>query len=202
MSITNRLNKHFAPAAVATAAVAMTAAAANASVVNWNSNLVIPGEGLYINVETQAYSSDRDLVPGYDINPFFFQDLYWSSPDYNLFSYVNIWPEAGGVTTLSNGTLVDGFSNYSYSGTSKFYGIGAWVLNSANNFGFRFLASDNMIHYGYGIMTVGANYGECTLTSVFYESDAGVGITVGSVPAPGAFALLGLAGFAGRRRRS
>ena len=200
MSIANRLNRRFALAAVATAA--MTAAAANASVVNWNSNLVIPGEGLYINVETQAYSSDRDLVPGYDINPFFFQDLYWSSPDYNLFSYVNIWPGVGGVSNLSNGTLVDGFSDYNFSGSSKFYGIGAWVYNAENAFGFRFLASDNMIHYGYGIMTVGANYGECTLTSVFYESDAGVGITVGSVPAPGAFALLGLAGFAGRRRRS
>ncbi len=200
MSISHRLNKHFALAAVATAA--MTAVAANASVVNWNSNLVIPGEGLYINVETQAYSSDRDLVAGYDIYPFFFQDLYWFSPDNDLPSYANIWPGVGGVSNLPNGTLVDGFSDYNSGGSSKFYGIGAWVLNSANNFGFRFLASDNMIHYGYGIMTVGASKYECTLTSVFYESDAGVGITVGPVPAPGALALLGLAGFAGRRRRS
>ncbi|MSR05065.1 MAG: PEP-CTERM sorting domain-containing protein [Phycisphaerales bacterium] len=75
-------------------------------------------------------------------------------------------------------------------------------MNGANAFGFRFIAADGLTHYGYGVMTIGANMGVRTLTSVSYESIAGVGITVVSVPAPGALALLGLAGFAGRRRRS
>jgi uncharacterized protein (TIGR03382 family) len=34
-----------------------------------------------------------------------------------------------------------------------------------------------------------------------YESQAGVGIAAGVIPAPGAIALLGLAGLAGSRRR-
>jgi hypothetical protein len=74
------------------------------------------------------------------------------------------------------------------------------MLNAANYFGFYFVASDNLVHYGYGVMTIGANMGVRTLTSVSYESVAETSITV--VPAPGALALLGLAGIASRRRRS
>jgi MYXO-CTERM domain-containing protein len=75
------------------------------------------------------------------------------------------------------------------------------VLNAANAFGFRFTAADGLTHYGYGIMTVGATMGVRTLTSVSYESVAATGITVVNVPAPGALALLGVAGLAGGRRR-
>ena len=53
MRISNRFEKHI----VAAAAVAMgAAAAANAAVVTWNCNLVIPNniDGQYINVETAA----------------------------------------------------------------------------------------------------------------------------------------------------
>jgi len=76
------------------------------------------------------------------------------------------------------------------------------VLNAANAFGFRFTAADGLTHYGYGIMTVGATMGVRTLTSVSYESVAATGIAVVAAPAPGALAVLGLAGFASRRRRS
>ena len=74
------------------------------------------------------------------------------------------------------------------------------MLNSANYFGFRFLGADALTHYGWGIMTVGATMGVRTLTSVTFETTAGASVTV--APAPGALALLGLAGFASRRRRS
>ena len=51
--------------------------------------------------------------------------------------------------------------------------------------------------YGFGVMRVGAVVGDRTLLSVSYEN-SGAAITV---PAPGALALLGVAGLAGTRRR-
>jgi hypothetical protein len=48
-------------------------------------------------------------------------------------------------------------------------------------------------------MSVGATNTVRTITDIFYEDVAATAITV--VPAPGAIALLGLAGLAGRRRR-
>ena len=48
-------------------------------------------------------------------------------------------------------------------------------------------------------LTVGAAITNRTLTDILYEDVAATAITV--VPAPGAIALLGLAGLAGRRRR-
>jgi hypothetical protein len=105
-----------------------------------------------------------------------------------------------GVANLSNGTLVSAASTF--GNTASGVANGGWVLNAANYFGFRFLGADAGTHYGYGIMTVGATMGVRTLTSVFFESTAATGISVVHIPAPGALALLGLAGFASRRRRS
>ncbi|PHX78943.1 MAG: hypothetical protein CK544_00220 [Planctomycetaceae bacterium] len=67
MRISNRFEKHI----VAAATVAMTAAAANAGLVTWNANLVIPNniDGQYINVETQTAGSAAGLVAGWDLNP-------------------------------------------------------------------------------------------------------------------------------------
>ena len=68
MRISNRFEKHI----VAAATVAMTAAAANAGLVTWNANLVIPNniDGQYINVETQTAASAAGLVAGWDLNPY------------------------------------------------------------------------------------------------------------------------------------
>jgi len=204
MRISNRFEKHI----VAAATVAMSAAAANASVVNWNCNLVVPQNsiGIYINVESQAYGYTPDQAPGWDINPYGSNSDYlaWYQTDYFSGCVLGLGQSGTleGVANLANGTRVDGTSVYSYESGESSVAKGGWVLNGANAFGFRFIAADGLAHYGYGVMTIGANMGIRTLTSVSYESDAGVGITVVSVPAPGALALLGLAGFAGRRRRS
>ena len=200
MHISNRFEKHI----VAAATVAMSAAAtANAAVVTWNCNLIIPNteEGLYINVQTQTYGSDS-TVTGWDLNPYGRPTtlMHWYGGFPTQLGCVT-GPSQGGipsaVASLSAGTVVGAASTFGLTDSSVT--AGGWVLNAANNFGFRFVAADGLIHYGYGVMTVGATMGVRTLTTVYYEDTAATSITI---PAPGALAVLGLAGFAARRRRA
>ena len=67
-SLKNRLAKHL----VAGAAAVAIAGSANAAIVTWNCNLVIPNniDGQYINVETQLAGSAAGLVAGWDLNPY------------------------------------------------------------------------------------------------------------------------------------
>jgi MYXO-CTERM domain-containing protein len=78
-------------------------------------------------------------------------------------------------------------------------GFGNWNLNSINYFGFRFAANTGLIHYGYGRMDVGANANVRTLKYIEWDTTPGAAVQV--APAPGALALLGLAGFGRSRRR-
>jgi hypothetical protein len=201
MRISNRFEKHV----VAAATVAMSAAAANASVVSWNANLVIPNnvDGQYINVETQVYGTTAASAAGWDLNPYGVptNTISWFAAEVPSGCVMGLGQ--GGtslaVASLSGGTVVGAASTF--TNTASSVTAGGWMLNAANNFGFRFVGGDGLTHYGYGIMTVGANMGVRTLTSVFYESVAATDITIAAVPAPGALALLGVAGLTGARRR-
>ena len=200
MRISNRFEKHI----VAAATVAMTAAAANAGLVTWNANLVIPNniDGQYINVETQTAGSAAGNVAGWDLNPYGTSTTAMSWFAAAAPSGCVMGLGQGGMTSavasLSGGTVVSSAS--SFGNTASSVTAGGWMLNSANYFGFRFLGADAGTHYGWGIMTVGATMGVRTLTSVTFETTAGASVVV--APAPGAIALLGLAGFASRRRRN
>ena len=204
MRISNRFEKHI----VAAATVAMSAAAtANAAVVTWNCNLIIPNtinEGLYINVQDQTYASDSDNIgAGWDLNPYGNDTDYlrWygggTSSPLGCVTGLGQGGTSVAVASLSAGTVVGAASTFDFVICSVTRG--GWVLNAANNFGFRFVAADGLIHYGYGVMTVGATMGVRTLTTVYYEDTAATSITI---PAPGALIILGLAGFASRRRRA
>jgi uncharacterized protein (TIGR03382 family) len=201
MRISNRFEKHI----VAAATVAMSAAAANAAIVTWNANLVIPNniDGQYINVQAQTYGSAAGLVSGWDINPYGTSttSMSWfaAAAPSGCVTGLGQGGTTTGVANLSNGTLVSAASTF--GNTASSVTAGGWVLNAANYFGFRFLAAAGTTHYGYGVMTVGANMGVRTLTSVSFESVAATGISVVHIPAPGALALLGVAGLAGSRRR-
>ncbi len=203
MSISNRLEKHFAVCAAAVATVACVGTA-NAALVTWNANLVIPNniDGQYINVETQVAGSAAGLVAGWDLNPYGTSTTAMSWFAAAAPSGCVTGLGQGGTTiavaSLSAGTLVSSAS--SFGNTASSVTAGGWKLNQANYFGFRFLGADAGTHYGWGIMTVGATMGVRTLTSVTFETTAATGVTV--VPAPGALALLGLAGLATRRRRA
>ena len=208
--LSNRLAKHFAAAA----AVTVVAGAANAAVVYSgviNFVCAVDIDGCYINVQTNTLSNGPGSgVPGWDVNP------YSSGGGMNFFNSTGggqlRYP---GVTTgpagnLALGTAIGATGSYNTSTTGVVFGnlAGNWQYSAENIIGFRFNAADGLAHYGWMRFLMGAAGSagtSMTRTVVDYgwESVAGVEIAAGAgiIPAPGAIALLGLAGLAGRRRR-
>ena len=185
-----RLSKHFLACAAALTTVA-SVGTANAGVITWNLNQVVPNniDGLYVNVELQDTGSAASQVAGWDINPYGTSTLAMSW-------FAAVAPSGcvtglgqGGTTTavasLTAGTVVSGASTY--GNTASTVTAGGWLLNAPNYFGFRFTASDGLTHYGFGVMTIGATMGVRTLTSLSYETVAGVAITAGSGGPPPAY---------------
>jgi hypothetical protein len=193
-----KLEMHFAAAAALCAA-----GAANAAVVAWeNCNLVIPNtiDGLYINVETRATGSAAGVVAGWDINPYSATSLTWfNATGTGMMRYPGV--TTGSAGNLAQGTVIGASGSFGSGAVVVGSAAGNWVLNSVNVFGFRFVAADGLTHYGYGTFQIGSSISgaDRTITNLYYESTAGVSITV--VPAPGALALLSVAGLASRRRR-
>jgi MYXO-CTERM domain-containing protein len=112
-----------------------------------------------------------------------------------------------GVTTgsagnLALGTVVGAAGSYGSGAVTVGAAAGNWQLNASNYFGFRFVGADGGTKYGWGRFVIGASISgaDRTIAEIAYE-DSGASINVGTVPAPGAIALLGLAGLAHRRRR-
>ena len=197
--LSNRLAKHFGAAAAA----AVVVGSANAAIVHWaNANLVIPAtiDGLYINVETRASGSAGSVVAGWDNNPYSATSLTWfNATGTGMMRYPGV--TTGSAGNLAAGTVVGGTGSFGSGAVVVGSAAGNWQLNAVNTFGFRFVAADGLTHYGYGLMSVGSAITTRTITDIFYEDVAATAITVAGVPAPGAIALLGLAGLAGRRRR-
>ena len=199
----SRLNSHFAlcAAALATGAAVGTA---NATVVYSDViNLPIPAtiDGVYMNVQTGAWSSTTTTPAGWDVNPY-----GTSTTAVSLFAATgtgymrNPGTTATAATRLEAGTVV-GASAFFYGNSSATIGsgIGQWSANSSGYFGFKFIAADAATHYGWMQLSIGANAGTRSIVQYAWENVANTSITV---PAPGAVALLGLAGFAKRRRRA
>ncbi|MFM8640562.1 MAG: PEP-CTERM sorting domain-containing protein [Planctomycetota bacterium] len=196
------------------------AASANAAIVTWSINQSVGAtiDGLYINVETGVTYDGNNadtLFNGWDLNPYgsTTMSFFWASATTSggASAAVRMNTTAGG---LSNGStcsslpagfvigsaLVGGASGASFgTGSASFTTTsqGKWSFNALNYFGFRFTNAAGQIRYGFGVMQMGATATVRTLVSVSYE-DSGGSITV---PAPGALALLGVAGLAGARRR-
>lgn len=196
--LATRLARHLA---VASLAAASAATVTEAAVVHWgDANLVIPATfaGLYINVESRTTGDSEDLA-GWDINPYGGGALLWYCP---VGVGVLRAGELSGVSSLPTGYLVDASGLFEEEPSTEFGDQEFnWSLNASNYFGFSFIAADDEIHYGWGRMDVGATALVRTLAELAYDDVAGAGIAVGAVPAPGALALVGLAGILRRRGR-
>ena len=213
MIITNncqstRLNSHFALCAAALA-TGTAVGTANATVIYSGAiNMVIPNtvDGIYMNVQTGAWSSTTTTPAGWVVNPY-----GTATTAVSLFAATGTGymrnPNAGTATSatrLDVGTVV-GSSAFFYGNSSATMGSGTgqWAANSSGYFGFKFTAADAATHYGWMQLSIGANAGTRTIVRYAWEDVANTSLTVGvPIPAPGAVALLGLAGFAKRRRRS
>jgi MYXO-CTERM domain-containing protein len=210
MRISNRFEKHI----VAAAAVAMgAAAAANAAIVYSgviNFVCAVDIDGCYINVQTNTLSNGPQAgVPGWDVNP------YSTGGGMNFFNSTGGGQMrtpgqiAGAAGNLALGTVVGSTGSYNTS-TSNVYAnaTGGWQYSAENIIGFQFVASAGTTHYGWMRFAMGAATGSAlvgptrTVVDYGWENVAGTSILAGAVPAPGAIALLGLAGFASRRRRN
>ncbi len=212
MRISNRFEKHI----VAAAAVAMgAAAAANAAVVYSgpvNFVCAVDIDGCYINVETNTLSNGPGSgVPGWDVNP------YMTGGGMNFFNSTGggqmRYP---GVTTgpagnLAVGTSVGSTGSFNTATTGVVFGsaAGNWQYSAENVIGFKFVGADTLTHYGWMRFLMGAAGSSGTsmtrtVVDYGYESTAATSILAGAgaVPAPGAIALLGVAGLAARRRRN
>ena len=208
--LSNRLAKHFGAAAAAAVVVgSANAAVVYSGVINFVCAVDI--DGCYINVQTgQLSNGPGSGVPGWDVNP------YSSGGGMNFFNSTGggqmRYP---GVTTgpagnLALGTAIGATGSYNTSTTGVVFGsaAGNWQYSAENIIGFRFVAAAGTTHYGWMRFAMGAAGSagtSMTRTVVDYgwESVAGTSIAAGAgiVPAPGAIALLGLAGLVGRRRR-
>ena len=202
----SRLNSHFAlcAAALATGAAVGTA---NATVIYSEViNLAVPTtiDGVYMNVQTGAIGSSSDTTAGWDVNPY-----GTSTTIVSLFAATGTGymrnPNAGTATSATrlDAATVVGPSSFFYGNSTATTGsgIGQWSANSSGYFGFKFIAADAATHYGWMQLSIGADAGTRSIVQYAWENVANASITV-PIPAPGAVALLGLAGFAKRRRRS
>ena len=215
--LSNRLAKHFGAAAAAAVVVGSSnAAIVYSGVLNFSCAVDI--DGCYINVETgQLSNGPGSGVPGWDVNP------YSTSGGMNFFNSTGGGQmRRPGVTTgtagnLALGTVIGTAGSYNTStgnvyGTTAATGLnGGWTYGSENIIGFRFVAASGATHYGWmrflmgaiGSAGLGNNAPTRTVVDFAYESVAGASILAGDtgIPAPGALALLGVAGLASRRRR-
>ena len=206
----NRLESY---ALAATAVTASIVTSANAAVVSSGPvSIAVPAttSGVYLNVVTGQTGSNAASVSGWDFNPYGSSGISFFNPsgDPSTFGVVrlgtattantNVANLAGGVTVGNIGAMWFSTGVTSASATAP---VGrAFTLNSTNNFvGFRFLnEATNLVHYGYVRFQIGATLTERSIIEYAYEGVAGASILV---PAPGAAALLGVAGLVGTRRR-
>jgi uncharacterized protein (TIGR03382 family) len=211
-NLKNRLDAHFASAAVLAVGAAFVGAEQRADAyIVWSGiiNINIPSniDGVYLNVITGQSGSSGSSVSGWDVNPYGGSNLQFFGSS-----------GGGYLRGLgSSATLVDNLAFNTVIGASQSFGSGtggvettgatAFNPNSTQNLvGFRFLnEATGGTHYGWMRIQLWSGPGiqPRAIVEYAYESVAGASINAGVIPAPGAIALLGMAGLVGvgRRRR-
>jgi hypothetical protein len=157
---------------------------ASAQLIAWSDcNLVVPATigGIYINVETQNVGSSAGGVAGWDLNPYSSTGLTWfNAPGTGMMRYPGF--TSGSAGSFGGAGITVGGAGVENSGYPTSFGSGSvvvgtapgnWRLNDTNYFGFRFVASDGLVRYGWGTFRIGASIGVRTITNIYYEATPG-----------------------------
>jgi hypothetical protein len=204
------LDARFASAAAVACGVALVGAERHADAhIVWsgiiNINIPSTSDGVYLNVVTGQLGSSGSSVSGWDVNPY-------SGAGLEFFA------SAGGGFVSGLGTdasLVDNLAFNTLIGSGQAFSSGAAGIESSGSTRFHFSSSQNLVgfqfvneatgstHYGWMRLQLwnGPGLQPRAIVEYAYETEAGVGINAGLIPAPGAMALLGMAGLLGSRRR-
>ena len=188
------------------ASLSAAASIAHGSVIVVPVNLAIPvtPAGLYINISTGVSSTTASGAPGWDINVGGTHALNFVSPGGYNFVRLNLAPMSAGPSNVGNPFMI---SNMMPSASWIAGGSSDGFINnsSANYVGFQFVGNDSLTHFGWMQFSIGASVTGSDRKIVSYGWNTASTMTLAgssiTVPAPGALALLGLAGFASRRRR-
>ena len=223
-TLSKRLDSHFAACAVAAATAVVGSADAAIQMFTYGpTGIQVPADtdGLYFNLNTGATGTTASAVgAGPWMNPYGLSNQappngpymnWYATTAGGSWRGVNIGGYSNEVSNLGLGFVVgSSIPNSGAAGTARFNGQagtswadglpGDFSLNADNYFGFRFI-SGGATYYGYGVMRVGAAISERYMMGFAVETTAGASITTAAIPAPGAIALLGVAGVVCGRRR-
>jgi hypothetical protein len=223
-TVSKRLEAHFVACAVVAAAAA--AGGADAAIVySGIRNIAIPAnvDGVYLNLITGATGTSGASVTGWHINPYSASNtspatirLGTNFPTPDVYFVGNGSNSSGGSavnltvgssiafdgTTVNNASSMNSAYKWSFSTASAVFGTstGQWKVNADNYVGIVSLEGDGSVLMAWMRIAVGATAATRTIVDWGYEIN-GNALVVGAIPAPGALALLGVAGLVGARRR-
>ena len=177
-----RLRRHVATAAPAAAlSAAIVSTSAHATIQHRVLNLPIAADvhGLYINVESGVSGTSATQVAGWDLNPYGPSTLTF----YNAAGAgVMRTPGAtsGSAGNLAPLTPIDDGASFGSGSVVFGAAAGQWRLNSLHTVGFRFVASDGLLHFGWARIEVGATSAVRTLVDLAWEDAPLITIAAGA----------------------
>ena len=186
--IRRRLTRHFAAGALAAAGLPLVAAqVAEAGVVHAVVDWAVPVtvSGLYIDVQTKQIGELDIDVPDWDLNPYGTSNLMWfNAVGTGMMRFPGV--VTGGPGSLAIGTTVGPSGSYGSGNVVIGTTPGNWHLNQSNYFGFKFIASDGLTHYGWGKFALGTSVAgaDRRISEIAWDSVANHPIIVGDTGAP------------------
>lgn len=184
LALESRLSRHFALCALlAAASSSLVTDTADAAIRHRTYNLPIAADvhGLYLNVETGAVGSRAEQALGWDLNPYGPTALtFYNAPGTGMLRAAG--SAVGSAALLPPQAPID--ATGSYGGGSVVFGTdaGNWQLNATNLFGFKFIAGDGLVRFGWGRIEVGPTFATRTLVELAYEESPATPILAGAMP--------------------
>jgi len=165
-------------------------------------NIAIPNTfaGVYLNMVTGLTTTSGGLNVGMDFNPYQGGASMWQGPTPVLPALPNRAVGVGTVASnLALNTLIDGTSPLV---TTAYPSMANFAVGAPGIFGIRLWdETAGAARFGWVRMIRGLNPSTPGTIVDYAFENTGAGLLAGVVPAPGALALLALAGVAGRGRK-